>query len=157
MSRSIRSALRARSTVGSGVATGLPAERHRDRAEGSPGRARQLQRAAYEGELVLLLGRELLHPDDLHDLSAGGREHVAVNRQEPLVDGGEHLESDRVPGDAHGAGLLAEVARAGEPDPGRVQEVAVVVRPRRHAAHTQAHDVAAAELDALLARGVLEI
>src|SRR5919106_2655244 len=106
MSRSIRSALRARSMVSASVAMRLPPERHRDRPEGRARGTGDLEGPADEGELVLPLGRDLLHPHDLHDLRARGGEHVAVHWEETFVHRGEHLEADGVARDAHRAGLL---------------------------------------------------
>src|SRR5581483_8861696 len=122
------SSSRRRSTRPASTSIKLASERHRVRGHRRSGRPAQLHREAEERELVLLLGGDLLHVDDLDDLRARGREHVGVDGQEGVrLVPRHHLEPDRVAGDAHRARLLAQPLRSGEVDPRRLLEVAVEV------------------------------
>ena len=87
-----------------------------------------------------------------------GGEHVGVDRQEHVrLLGWQHLERDRVAGDAHGAGLLAEVLGRGQADARRIAQVAVEVRPLRHATGADEDDALRRNLDPLLRRCLLQV
>ena len=70
------------------------AERDRVGGHRRPRRAAGLGEAE-ERELVLLLGRDLVHVDDLDDLRARGGEHVRVHGKEDLLSSSEGSTSTR--------------------------------------------------------------
>src|SRR3954451_1787017 len=112
----------------------LAPERHGHGADRRPGRAAELERERHDRELVDLLGGDLLEVENLDDLGARRGEHVAVDGDEGVrLLVWRDVHADGVGADAHRPDVLAQVARAAEPEAGVVRDVAVEVRPPGHA------------------------